>query len=314
MPERRLANHELEKFVDTSDEWIQTRTGIRERRIGSSEETAATMGLQAALRAISSAKIDKNAIDLVICATMTPDYMTPSSAALIQSGLDIRAPAYDCQAACTGFIYGLAQAKAFIESGFYKNVLVVASEKMSAFLDFTDRNTCVLFGDGAGAALVSCQGAGLSIDEAILGAEGKHGQLIIIPSGGSKDPSTVDSVERKGHFIKMEGREVFKHAVRQMGKSVEECLLRAGVPIDRISWLVPHQANRRIIDAITDDLKIDPNKVFLTLQKYGNTSGSSIAIALSELLEEKEVASGEHILLVAFGAGLTWGASILTKI
>lgn len=314
LPEARLTNRELEKLVDTSDEWIQSRTGIKERRIGSSQETAATMGLQAALKAIESSGLDKNQIDLVICATMTPDYITPSSAALIQSGLDIRAAAYDCQAACTGFIYGLSQARAFIESGLYKNVLVVASEKMSAFIDFTDRNTCVLFGDGAGAAIISAEGPGLAIDQVMLGAEGKFGQLIMIPSGGSKDPSTMDSIERKGHFIKMEGREVFKHAVRQMGKAVENCLSHASLKVEDVSWLVPHQANQRIIDAITDDLKIDGDKVFLTLHKYGNTSGSSVAIALSELLDEKTIQNDEHILLVAFGAGLTWGASLLTKI
>lgn len=314
LPEGKLTNRELEKLVDTSDEWILSRTGIAERRIASSDETAATMGIQAAKEAIKSSGIDKSDIDFVICSTMTPDYITPSTAALIQSGLDISVPAYDCQAACTGFLYALCQAKAFIESGLYKNVLVVASEKMSAFIDFTDRNTCVLFGDGAGAAVISSKGSGLTIDEVILGAEGKFGRLIMIPSGGSKDPSTIDSVERKGHFIKMEGREVFKHAVRQMGKAAENCLTRAGLKVENISWLVPHQANQRIIDAIADDLKMDKEKVFLTLKKYGNTSGSSVAIALSELTREKSVKEGEHILLVAFGAGLTWGASLLTKI
>lgn len=315
LPQKRLTNQDLEKLVETTDEWIVSRTGIKERRIAAPEEPSSVMGLKAAEEAIKKASIDKTAIDLIICATMSPDYLTPSTAALIQSELKIpQAPAYDCQAACTGFLFALSQAKAFIESGIYKNILVVASEKMSAYIDYQDRNTCVLFGDGAAAAVVSSEGAGFLIDEVTLGSDGSLGHLIIVPGGGSKEPATLESIEKRSHYIKMEGREVFKHAVRQMGKAVEGCLERAKLDRSQISWLVPHQANLRIIDSIASTFSIPKEKVYMTLEKYGNTSGSSVAIALTELTEEKDLKSGEHLILVAFGAGLTWGATLLTKV
>jgi 3-oxoacyl-[acyl-carrier-protein] synthase-3 len=314
LPEKKLTNADLEKMVETSDEWIVSRTGIRERRVGSVHETCATMGLKAAQEAIQKSGIDPKTIELVICATMSPDYLTPSSAALIQSELGIEAAAYDCQAACTGFLYALKQAKAFIESGAYKTILIVASEKMSAFIDFTDRNTCVLFGDGAGAAILSSEKRGLRVDDVRIGADGSLGKLIYIPAGGSKTPTTSQTLQDGQHYLKMEGREVFKKAVRQMTQSVEESLKQVNLTHNDIAWLVPHQANLRIITAIGEALSIAPEKVFMTLEKYGNTSGSSILIALKELIDEEVVDRDDHLVLVAFGAGLTWGSGLLTKV
>jgi 3-oxoacyl-[acyl-carrier-protein] synthase-3 len=245
---------------------------------------------------------------------MTPDYLIPSTAALIQSELKLPgAAAFDMQAACTGFIYGLSLAKAYIESGIYRNILLVASEKMSSFIDYKDRNTCVIFGDGAASAVISSEGKGLSIDAINVGADGSLGHLIIIPSGGSRLPATDKTIEEKGHFIKMEGKEVFKHAVRRMGSAIEECLKTAGLKESDINWLIPHQANSRIIDAIGKACKIDASKVYMTLHKYGNTSGSSVGIALNELTQAHEIQNNDHLLLAAFGAGLTWGAALLTQ-
>jgi 3-oxoacyl-[acyl-carrier-protein] synthase-3 len=253
------------------------------------------------------------AIDLIICATMTPDYITPSTAALIQKELALtRAAAFDMQAACTGFIYALAQAKAFIEAGIYKNILVVATEKMSAVIDYEDRNTCVLFGDGAAAAVVSDEGAGFLIPTVTLGADGNESHLILIPGGGSRLPATEETVKNRDHYVKMEGREVYKHAVRRMAAAAQTCLKAANKEEGDIAWLVPHQANKRIIESLANQFHIPEERIFMTLHKYGNTSGSSVGIALSELVEETEIKPDDTLLLVAFGAGLTWGAAILT--
>lgn len=315
LPERVLTNHDLEKMVDTSDEWIFTRTGMKERRIAHSEEFTSDMGAKAAKSALAHAGMQPSDIQLIICATMSPDYISPSTASLIQHKLGApQAAAMDVQAACTGYLYALSTAKAFIESGMYKNILVIAAEKMSAFLDYQDRNTCILFGDGAAAAIVTDQGAGLAIDTICLGADGELAELIIVPAGGARKPANLETVDKKLHFIQLMGKEVFKHAVRRMGAATRECLDRAGLKDEDISWLVPHQANERIMDAIAKNFNIPMDKVFKTVHKYGNTSASSVAIALDELIREKKVHDGEHILLVAFGAGLTWGASVLTKV
>ncbi|MCB1113221.1 MAG: ketoacyl-ACP synthase III [Chlamydiia bacterium] len=313
VPSKILTNLELEEMVDTSHDWIVTRTGIHERRIASMEEASSHLGREAARKAIEKAGIDKSQIDMIICATMTPDYITPSTAALIQQELGLpRCPAFDIQAACTGFIYALSQAKAFIESGLYKNVLIIATEKMSAVIDYEDRNTCVLFGDGAAAAIVSGEGSGFLIPTVQLGADGDQSHLILIPGGGSRMPASEASVKARDHFVKMEGREVFKHAVRRMTAAVQNCLKENGMKEEDIAWLIPHQANKRIIESIASQFNIPDAQIFMTLHKYGNTSGSSVGIALSELEEEVELKSGDNLLLVAFGAGLTWGATILT--
>lgn len=314
LPDKILTNQDLEKLVDTSDEWITSRTGMKERRLANLQEFPSDMGVAAARRALEFAKTSSDKIDLILVATMSPDYPSPSTAALIQSALGAqKAAAVDIQAACSGYLYGLSMAKAFIESGAYQHILVVATEKMSSIVDYQDRNTCVLFGDGAGAALVSSHGKGYKIETSCLGADGSLADLLMIPGGGVRNPASQETLSNRMHFMKMTGKELFKHAVRRMSGAAVECLEKSGINDQQISWLVPHQANERIIDAIAKSMNIPEEKVFKTLHKYGNTSASSIAIALDELNQEKRIKNGERILLVAFGAGLTWGAVLLTK-
>jgi 3-oxoacyl-[acyl-carrier-protein] synthase III len=315
LPERVLKNEDFEKIIDTSDEWIVTRTGMKERRIAGINEFPSDMGYEAAKKALEAAHMTSDHLDLIVVATMTPDYISPSTGAIIQAKLGCQQiPALDIQAACTGYLYGLSMAKAYIESGMYQNILVIASEKMSAFLDYKDRTTCVLFGDGASAAIISHQGEGLSLDTVCLGADGELAELVIIPGGGSKNPASHKSVEEGLHYFKMTGKEVFKHAVRRMGAAAKECLEKAGLDESQMSWLIPHQANRRIMEAMAKNLNLSIEKVYQTVHKYGNTSSSSVAIALDELVQEHVLHEGEHLLLVAFGGGLTWGAALLTKI
>lgn len=314
LPKRVLSNADLEKIVDTSDEWIVTRTGIKERRIASKTESTSDLGVKAAKKALEDAGTDPDSIEMLILATTTPDYITPSTAALIQSKLKLQnAAAVDALAACTGFIYALSIAKAYVESGMYRNVLVVAAEKMSAFVDYTDRNTCILFGDGASSVVVTSEPRGFSIDTVCLGADGGLSDLIIVPGGGSRNPATVETLKEGLHTFKMQGKEVFKHAVRRMSQAAQECLKRSELHEADISWIVPHQANLRIMEAIAKALNQPPERVYKTVQKYGNTSASSVGIALDELAREHPLGKGEHVLLLAFGAGLTWGAALITK-
>ena len=315
LPNHILTNHDLEKMVETSDEWIVSRTGMKERRIAAVDEYPSDMGAHAAKKAMEQAGVDAGAIDLIIVATMTADYISPSTAALLQHKIGAtKAAAVDIGAACTGFVYGLSLAKAYVESGMYRHVLLVASEKMSSIMDYEDRNTCVLFGDGASAAVISGKGEGFVIDTVCLGADGELANLVIIPGGGSRHPASPESLAQRQHYFKMAGKEVFKHAVRRMGSAAKECLDKAGLTDNQISWIVPHQANVRILEAIAKSFNIPDEKVYKTLHKYGNTSASSIAIALDELTRERPISAGEHLLLVAFGGGLTWGAAVLTKL
>lgn len=315
LPEKVLSNSDLEKMVDTSDEWIVTRTGIQERRMAHSEEFPSSMGAKAALLALEKAGLKATEVDAILCATMTPDFLTPSTAALIQSTLGAtKACCLDIQAACSGFLYGLSIAKGWVESGMYKNVLVIASEKNSAFVDYTDRNTCVLFGDGSGACLVQPSGKGYEIRHICLGADGAESQLFCIPAGGSRQPASAKTHEDRHHYMKMDGKEVFKHAVRRMEASAKECLDSTGIAEADITWLIPHQANIRIIEAISKRFNIPWERTLRTIHKYGNTSAATIPIALAELDEHNAPQKGEHLLLTAFGAGLTWGSSLLTKV
>lgn len=287
---------------------------MKERRIAASDEFTSDMGAAAARKALEKAQLKAEDVDLIMVATCTPDYLFPSTAAMIQSLLKAeKAAAFDFQAACTGFIYGLSIAKAYIESGFYKNILVIGSEKLSSIVDYRDRNTCVLFGDGAAAAVVSGEGKGFEIRESCLGADGEVAKLLMLPAGGCRNPATMETVTAGKHFLTMEGKEVFKHAVRRMESAAKGCLEKANLPESAIDWLIPHQANKRIIDAIAKRFSIDDERVYKTVEKYGNTSASTIAIALDELISEKTINPGENILLVAFGAGFTWGATLLTK-
>lgn len=315
LPERILTNRDLETMVETSDEWIVSRTGMKIRHIAGPDEHPSDMGFAAAQKALVDADTLAEAIDLIIVVTMTPDYISPSTAALIQAKLGAsQAAAMDLQAACTGFLYGLSTAKAFIESGIYNTVLLVAAEKMSSFIDYKDRNTCVLFGDGASAAVISKKGQGLAIENVCLGADGSHPELVIIPGGGSRHPAKEESVKQGLHYFRMSGKEVFKQAVRKMASASKECLDALGLSEEDISWIVPHQANIRIIDAIGKQLNLPDDRVYKTVHKYGNTSASTIPLALDELVHQHPLEKGEHILLTAFGGGLTWGASILTKV
>lgn len=315
LPEKVMTNADFEKIVDTSDEWIVTRTGIKERRVASEGEESSTMGAKAAKIALERAGLQADRVDLILVATLTPDYIFPSTACLIQKeiGADNSA-AIDIQAACSGFVYGMNLAKAYIDSGMYRNILFVATEKLSAITDYSDRGTCVLFGDGACACLISDEGLGLAIVDTVLGSDGCQAEILVQPGGGSRMPPTVESVEAKEHFIKMDGREVFKHAVKRMTQACTDVLEKNNLSGADITWMIPHQANIRIIDAIAKRFDIDPAKVFKTVHKYGNTSASSIGIALDECLEKHPLKSGDRILVTAFGAGLTWGAGVLEKI
>jgi len=313
LPERVLSNCDLEKMVETTDEWIVTRTGMKERRIARPDEYTSEMGFHAAERALAAAGMASEQLDLILFATITPDFAFPSSACLLQARLKaVNAAAADVQAACTGYLYILSQAKAYIESGLYKNILIVASEKLSSIVNYEDRNTCVLFGDGASACIVSGEGDGLLVRDVCLGADGELAELLMVPAGGSRKPATQETVCAKEHYLKMEGKEVFKHAVRRMEAACKECIDRVGLKESEISWLIPHQANIRIIEAIAKRFEVPSDRVFLTIHKYGNTSASSVGIALDELLKSCKLRSGENLLLTAFGSGLTWGASVLT--
>jgi len=301
-------------MVNTSDEWITARTGMKERRIASKEEFTSDMGCKAAVKALDAAAVKPQELDLILCATLTPDYVFPSTACLIQSRLGaVYAAAFDVQAACTGFLYALSVAKAYIEADIYRNILVVATEKLSSIVDYTDRATCILFGDGACACVVKNAKHGFAVEHVTLGADGRQSDLLILPAGGSKRPPTKETVREGLHYLQMEGKEVFKHAVRRMESAVKICLEKTGLEQREISWLVPHQANIRIIESLAKRFEVPRERVFLTIQKYGNTSASSIGIALDELLREKEIKMGEHIVLFAFGAGLTWGAAVITS-
>lgn len=314
LPKKVLSNTDLEKMVETSDEWIVSRTGIQERRIAAPEETTSDMGANAAFTLLERLGKSPDEIEFILVATMTPDYICPSTAALVQAKLGAKnAGALDIQAACSGFIYGLSVAKAFIESGIYKNVLFIASEKMSAFVDYSDRNTCILFGDGASAVWIDGSSKGLLIESVSMGADGSHPTLAWVPAGGVKKPATTETLLQKEHYFKMEGKELFKHAVRRMSSAAESCLKQNGITLADISWVVPHQANARILEAVAKAFSVDPEKVYRTVHKFGNTSASSIPLALDELLHVQDVKTGSNILLAAFGAGLTWGAALLRK-
>jgi 3-oxoacyl-[acyl-carrier-protein] synthase-3 len=327
VPEKILTNSDLEKMVDTSDEWISTRTGMKERRIAAEGEYTSDMGLKAAQAALQKSGIDPLEIDLILVATLTPDHPFPSTACLIQTRLGAtRAVAFDIQAACSGFVYGLSLAKGLVESGTYRTVLLVASEKLSSIVNYKDRNTCILFGDGAAACIIQGEVPGAAIDKTkdrsrwmkihdiSLGADGAQAELLIQPAGGSKCPASAQTVADCLHFIHMEGKEVFKHAVRRMEGACKESLEKAGFQEDQAAWLIPHQANMRIIEALAKRFNVSMEKVFITIHKYGNTSASSVGIALDEFRRDIPIVRGEPILLAAFGAGLTWGAGVLTYV
>lgn len=312
LPARILTNSDLEKLVDTSDEWITTRTGIRERRLAAKNEFTSDLAAQAALRAMQKAGVSAEQIDLIVVATITPDMPFPSTACLVQRKIGAhRAAGFDLEAACSGFIYGLEIAQQFIMSRTYDTVLVIGAEKLSSIVDWKDRNTCVLFGDGAGAAVLQNRPNAHGLLTAVMGADGRKADLIFMAGGGSRCPATTESVASGMHYLRMEGKETFKNAVQAMQMAAEEALRRCELDIARIKCIIPHQANRRIVDAVGKRLGAKREQLFVNLDKYGNTSAASVAIALDEAVASGRVQRGDLILMVVFGAGLTWGAAVI---
>jgi 3-oxoacyl-[acyl-carrier-protein] synthase-3 len=311
-PSKVLTNADLEKIVETSDEWISTRTGIKERRIASSKEYTSDLAYRASLKAIRAANIQLGEIDLVLVATITPDMFCPSTACFLQKKLGLNSvPAFDFSAACSGFIYGVATAKAFIESGLYKNVLLVGSEELSKITDWTDRNTCVLFGDGAGAMVLSASHDNDDLLSVFLGADGSYADLLLMPGGGSVNPATIETVNEKLHSIKMQGKEVFKVAISKMTFAAQKALEISGKKIEDIKLFIPHQANMRIIEAVAKRLDISMDKVFVNIHKTGNISSATTITALDEAIKIGKLNKGDLVELIAFGGGFTWGATVL---
>jgi 3-oxoacyl-[acyl-carrier-protein] synthase III len=312
VPSKVLTNRELEKMVDTSDEWITTRTGIKQRRIAAENEWTSHMAARAAERAMKMAEVTGADIDLIITATITPDMPFPATACLVQELIGARrAAAFDLEAACSGFIYALEIGQQFIMSRTYNTVLVIGAEKLSSIVDWKDRNTCVLFGDGAGAAVLQNRENSHGLLTAVMGADGGKADLLFMPGGGSRCPATKNTVENRLHFLRMDGKQAFKNAVQAMESAAREALHRCDLDICKIKCIIPHQANQRIIDAVAERLGAAPDQFFVNLEKYGNTSAASVAIALDEAVASGILSRGDLILLVVFGAGLTWGAAVV---
>lgn len=313
VPERILTNEDLAQLVDTNDEWIVSRTGMKERRIAAEHEATSDLAYKAAVRALESSGITAEQLDLIVVCTVTPDMAFPSTACLVQEKLGAKkAAAFDLSAACAGFIYGLATASNFVKTGIYNYTLVIGAECLSRITDYTDRNTCVLFGDGAGAAVLGPVAEGRGFQSFELGADGTGQELLKIEGGGSRLPASVESLEDKRHYIYMNGREVFKFAVRIMGSAAEEALAKAGKTKEDIDLFIPHQANMRIIQSAIERLNVPVEKCVINLPRYANTSAASIPIALAEAAEEGRLSEGDIVVLVGFGGGLTWGSSVIT--
>lgn len=312
VPEKVVTNKDLEKIVDTDDEWIVERTGIKERRIAEEGMATSDLATRAAQNALLDAGMTADEIDLIIVATATPDMFFPSVACLVQNNLKAsKAAAFDLAAGCSGFVYGLVVGSQFIKAGLYKKILVIGAETLSRILDWTDRNTCVLFGDGAGAAVLGETEPGCGILGTHLGADGAGGDLLKLPAGGSKCPASAETVNNKQHFVHMNGNEVFKFATKVMGEAAIKALENAGLTSADVDMLIPHQANIRIIQSAAKRLKMPAEKVIINVDRYGNTSAASIPIALEEAVKLNKVKNGDVIVLVGFGAGLTWASCVI---
>jgi len=309
VPKQVLSNKDLERMVDTNDEWIVTRTGIRERRVAAADETTASMAAVAGLRAIRAAGLDPNDIDLILLGTLTPDYWMPSTAALVKEAIgNTKAAAMDVSAACSGFVYAFATAQAYVTSGLAKHVLVIGAELLTRFLDYTDRSTCILFGDGAGAVVLSASdqpGGSLGIE---MTTEPQGAYMIWLPAGGAKSPPSAETIARGEHFIRMEGRETYRFATRTLASTALESIRKSGLQPGDVDLFIPHQANIRIIEAVAKGLDLPMSKMFVNLDRYGNTSAASVPIALAEAVNEGHVEIGDRVCIVAFGAGFTSGA------
>jgi len=311
-PERILTNEDLEAMVDTSDEWITTRTGMKERHIAADDELSSDMGAAAARRAMDAAGITADEIDMIIAPTITPDVPWPNTGCFIQEKLGAKnAWSVGIEAACTGFIYGLWMGRNMIVSGAANTVLVAASEKMSAIIDWTDRQTCVLFGDGAGAVILKAKeegGEGHGILGGVMGSDGTLADMLTLRGGGCRFPTSPETLESKLHYVHMSGRETFKHAVTRMANSAIHVIEECGLHLDDIDWLIPHQANMRIIKAVGQRIGIPTEKVIVNIEKYGNTSSATIGLALDEAVRDGRIKHGDKVVAVAFGGGLTWGS------
>jgi len=312
VPDRVLSNGDLEKMVDTSDEWIFSRTGIKERRIAAQHEVTSDLAAKAARVAMERGKVTPDQIDLIILATITPDMPFPSTACLVQEKIGAeKAAAFDIQAACSGFIFALEIGQQFIMSRTYDTVLVIGAEKLSSIINWSDRNTCVLFGDGAGAAILRHRPQAHGLLTACMGSDGGRAGLLCMPGGGSAFPPTHETVAAGLHYLRMDGKETYKNAVTAMQTAAEEALRRCELDISQIQCIIPHQANRRIIDAVAERLGAKPEQLFVNLEKHGNTSAASVAIALDEAVQTKRIQRGDLVLMIVFGAGLTWGAAVI---
>lgn len=311
-PEKRLTNFDLQKMIDTSDEWITERTGIKERKIADKKQATSDLAYEASKAALKNAGLKAKDIDLIIVATVTSDMPFPSTGCILQDKLDAKnAAAFDVNAACSGFIYGLSIANSFIKTGSHKRALIVGAETLSKFTDWEDRTTCVLFGDGAGAVILEATTEDRGIISTHLYSDGKLGDLLNLPGGGSRNPASKDTINKKMHFIKMKGNETFKVAVRTLEILVVDTLKKNNLKPSQLSLLIPHQANLRIIMATAEKLGMSMDKVLVNLDKYGNTSAASIPIALDEAVRTGRVREGDYIMLEAFGGGLTWGSALI---
>jgi len=312
-PERVMTNHDLQRIVDTTDEWIVSRTGMKERRIAGPETATSDLATGAARRALADAGLAAADVEMIVVATITPDYPFPNTACVVQDKLGAKkAFCMGLEAACSGFVYAVETARNFIAAGAVHNALVIGAEKMSSILDWQDRTTCVLFGDGAGAVVLQPAGAGTrGILTTSLGSDGSLTDLLLVPAGGSRKPATAETVAAREHFLRMSGKEVFKHAVTNMVRAAQTAIARAGLQVADIDWIIPHQANLRIISAIAERLGMPAEKCIVNVQTYGNTSGASIGLALDEAVRDGRIRKGHKVLFVAFGGGFTWGAMVV---
>jgi 3-oxoacyl-[acyl-carrier-protein] synthase-3 len=309
VPEAVMTNDDISKMVDTNDTWIRERTGIRERRVAKETDFPSTLAVQASLKALKIANLRPTDLDLIICSTSTPEYIFPATACLIQDQLGAsKAGAFDLLAACSGFIYALNMGAQAIRSGSIKSALIIGSETLSRFVNWKDRNTCILFGDGAGAFILQASERPGGVLSAVMHSDGSGGDLLSLPAGGSRFPATEATVHEGKHYIHMDGKEVFRFATRVMASATQEALDAAGLTIEQLNWVIPHQANIRIIEAAARGLKMPMERFVVNLDKYGNTSTASIPIAMVEALEKGQIKAGDKIVMVGFGAGLTWGA------
>jgi 3-oxoacyl-[acyl-carrier-protein] synthase-3 len=312
VPERILTNSDLERIVDTTDEWIRTRTGISERRIAAADEATSDMATKAAIAAMNQADVDAKEIDLIIVATVTPDMFFPATACWVQKKLGaVRAACFDISAACSGFLYAMEIAQQFISTHVYNTVLIVGADKLSSIVNWSDRNTCVLFGDGAGAAILRNRGASHGVVATHMGSDGEFAEILFMPGGGSRCPITTENIGQQLNTIKMQGKETYKQAVTAMSDAADRALEAAGLKYDEIACVIPHQANMRIIEAIAHRMRLPIEKFYVNLEKYGNTSAAAVAIALDEAHRAGRFKVGDYILLVVFGGGLTWASSVI---